>query len=168
MASTLSSQQDSVATHPLDLVERVVTENEWSFERSHVDEMAVEMPGQWSAYYLYFSWRPDVRMMQLTCAFDIRVPQNKRSLLHGLLAAVNERMCLGHFDLWSEEGLPMFRHVVPLRGVAGIAPEQLEDLIEFATGECDRFYPAFQLVLWGGKDPAEAISLCLIDPVGEA
>jgi hypothetical protein len=34
--------------------------------------------------------------------------------------------------------------------------------------ECERFYPVFQFVLWGGKSPAEAISAALIDTAGEA
>jgi hypothetical protein len=34
--------------------------------------------------------------------------------------------------------------------------------------ECERFYPAFQFVVWGGKSPAQAIASAMIDPVGEA
>ena len=34
--------------------------------------------------------------------------------------------------------------------------------------ECERFYPVFQFVLWGGKSPSEAISAALIDTAGEA
>ena len=46
--------------------------------------------------------------------------------------------------------------------------EQVEDLVDIALSECERFYPAFQLVLWGGKSPLEAIAAAMIDPVGEA
>jgi hypothetical protein len=34
--------------------------------------------------------------------------------------------------------------------------------------ECERFFPAFQYVIWGGKPPREAIQLSLLDVVGEA
>jgi hypothetical protein len=34
--------------------------------------------------------------------------------------------------------------------------------------ECERFYPVFQFVLWGGKSPGEAIAAALIDTHGEA
>ena len=42
------------------------------------------------------------------------------------------------------------------------------DLVDIALSECERFYPAFQFVVWGGKSPAQAIASAMIDPVGEA
>jgi len=41
-------------------------------------------------------------------------------------------------------------------------------LIEIAITECERFYPAFQFVIWGGKSPAEAIAAAMLETVGEA
>ncbi len=61
-------------------------------------------------------------------------------------------MWLGHFDLWTDEGLPMFRHAIPLRGTTGLMPEQLNDLVEVAISESERFYPAFQYVVVGRQD----------------
>ncbi len=62
----------------------------------------------------------------------------------------------------------MFRQTTLLRGSHGASVEQLEDLVEIALSECERFYPAFQFVIWGGKTPAEAVSAALLDTVGEA
>ena len=46
--------------------------------------------------------------------------------------------------------------------------EQVELLVETAVDECERFYPVFQFVLWGGKSPSEALSAALIETHGEA
>jgi hypothetical protein len=46
--------------------------------------------------------------------------------------------------------------------------EQAESIAEAALEECERFYPVFQFVLWGGKSPGEAISAALIETAGEA
>ncbi len=46
--------------------------------------------------------------------------------------------------------------------------EQVEDLVDIAVSECERFYPAFQLVVWGGKPAEEAMAAAMIDPIGEA
>ena len=43
-----------------------------------------------------------------------------------------------------------------------------ELLVESAIEECERFYPVFQFVLWGGKSPKEAIAAALIETHGEA
>ena len=41
----------------------------------------------------------------------------------------------------------------------GATPEQLEDLLDIAMTECNRFYPAFQSVLWGGNTVEEALDV---------
>ena len=46
--------------------------------------------------------------------------------------------------------------------------EQMEDLLDVSVAECERFYPAFQFVVWGGKTPAEAVESAILDTVGEA
>ena len=106
--------------------------------------------------------------LQFSCALDVRVPKHRRNVVTEFLALANERLWLGHFDLSSEDDLPMFRHTVPLRGVRHASVEQVEDLVDAALSECDRFYPAFHYVIWGGKDPAEAVTAACLDPVGEA
>ena len=37
-----------------------------------------------------------------------------------------------------------------------------------AIHACERYYPAFQYVIWGGKDPGEAVTAACLDPQGEA
>ncbi len=62
----------------------------------------------------------------------------------------------------------LFRHAVLLGPSATLTLDQAQTLIETAIDECERFYPVFQFVLWGGKTPAEALSASLIDTRGEA
>ena len=46
--------------------------------------------------------------------------------------------------------------------------ELLEDLVDIAVTECERFYPAFQFVIWGGKSPVEAMTAAMLETEGEA
>jgi hypothetical protein len=62
----------------------------------------------------------------------------------------------------------MFRHTIPLRGMPGASIEQLEDVVDTALTECERFYPALQLVVWGGRSVSEAIAAAHMDTIGEA
>ena len=160
--------EEEVPNNPLDLVEQLVSANDWPFDRRNDDEMAVEAPGKWCDYSLYFAWREDIGALHFSCAMDMKVHAAKKAQLHELLATVNERMWLGHFGIWSEEGVPMFRHSVLFRRQTGMNMEQIEDLVDIALNECERFYPAFQFVLWGGKSASDAIQAALLDTVGEA
>jgi hypothetical protein len=55
-----------------------------------------------------------------------------------------------------------------LRDTPRASVEQVEDLVDIALSECERFYPAFQFVIWGGKTASEAVSAAILDTVGEA
>jgi len=85
-----------------------------------------------------------------------------------LLMLANETLWLGHFTIWIDEGLPMFRHALPLRGAKVPTIGQIQDMVETALYECERFYPAFQFVIWGGRSAKEAMAAALLETVGEA
>ena len=166
--SGLQARVRERATNPLDVLEQIVTANEWAFERRSDGEMAAEAPGKWCDYGLFFSWSPEISAMHFSCAFDMKVPAETRHKLFELLAIANEKLWIGHFGLESDEGVPVFRHSVLLRGAPSASAESLEDMVDIAITECERFFPAFQFVLWGGKGPADALQAAMLDCVGEA
>ncbi|MCR0984608.1 type III secretion system chaperone family protein [Roseomonas populi] len=167
MSATLTVNRDRAA-NPLDVVEQIVSANEWAFDRRSDGEMAAEAPGKWCDYGLHFSWSNEISAMHFTCAFDMKVPAQARGKLHELLALANEKLWIGHFGIEGEEGIPVFRHAVLLRGAGRASVESLEDMVDIAITECERFFPAFQFVLWGGKPPAEALAAAMLDCAGEA
>ena len=167
MSASLQLDRDR-ATNPLDILEQIIASNEWAFERRSDGEMAAEAPGKWCDYGLHFSWSHEISAMAFTCAFDMKVPADRRDKLYELLALANDRLWIGHFGIEAEDGVPVFRHSVLLRGAQGASAESLEDMVDIAITECERFFPAFQFVLWGGKAPAEALAASMLDCVGEA
>ncbi len=167
MSASIQLDRDRSA-NPLDILEQIIASNEWAFERRSDGEMAAEAPGKWCDYGLHFSWSHEISAMAFTCAFDMKVPAEARDKLYELLALANDRLWIGHFGIESEDGVPVFRHSVLLRGAQGASAESLEDMVDIAITECERFFPAFQFVLWGGKAPAEALAASMLDCVGEA
>ncbi|MEX0652084.1 MAG: YbjN domain-containing protein [Candidatus Paceibacterota bacterium] len=164
------SHVDTSTEAPLDVVEQIAEFNEWEFNRRNNDEIVVQAQGRYCDYSMYFAWTPDEKALHFTCALDIRVPENNLGTLCELVVRINQKLWLGHFEIWLEEGIPMYRHTFLLRGVQG-APlqiEQAEDVIGTALTECEKYYPVFQYVIWGGKTPEEALEAAMIDTVGEA
>jgi hypothetical protein len=168
MTSVAASETTPLSGNPIDLVEEVVVANEWAHDRASDEEMVVEITGRWCDYRLYFVWQEEIGALHFSCGFDMKVAKGRRAAVYELLALANEKLWLGHFDLSAEDNSPAFRHAVLLRGVATASAEQVEDLVDIALCECERFYPAFQLVLWGGKTASQAIAAAMIDPIGEA
>ena len=168
MTAISVEQQTTQANNPIDLVEETVQANEWAHDRASDEEMVVELSGRWCDYRMLFLWQQETSALHFSCGFDMKVPKGRRAAVYELLAAVNEKLWIGHFDLGLEDLSPCFRHGVLLRGAVGASVEQIEDLVDIALTECERFYPAFQLVVWGGRGAEDAIAAAMIDPVGEA
>lgn len=171
--ASLASELDLTRGDPIDLIEQIVAANEWPYDRQNKRELTVFLAGNWAEYHLHFSWNdPSSREryggLQVVCAFDARVPKGIQGSLLELLSLVNAHLWLGHFDVVPEEGLLMFRHGMLMAGSEELSAAQCEQMIDISVNECERFYPAFQFVLWGGKSPSEAMQISMLDTVGEA
>lgn len=166
--TSMSSKIDGLQNNPLDLAETVIMDRDWVFDRPAEGELIAEVGSAWCNYKLWFNWQEDSGGLALSCSLDSKLPKQMRSRMPELLALVNEKIWLGHFDLSSEDGAIIFRHSLLLRDGAGTSAEQLQELIDIAITECDRFYPAFQSVVWGGKSPSEAIEIALFETIAEA
>ncbi|MBN9275646.1 MAG: YbjN domain-containing protein, partial [Mesorhizobium sp.] len=45
--------------HPVDVIEQVAHNNDWSFERAGDDEISISVTGSWTDYHVSFSWMED-------------------------------------------------------------------------------------------------------------
>jgi hypothetical protein len=156
------------AEHPLDVVERLAALRDWIFDRAEADEMSVSVSGRWTDYHIAFTWIEDVEAVHVACAFDLKVPERRRTEVLQLIGLVNEQLWVGHFDLWSGENVVMFRHALLLAGGAEPTPGQCEMLLKMAVDACERYFQAFQFVIWAGKSAKEALGTALFETQGEA
>ena len=159
---------DHPRTNPLDVVERIAAINDWSFERAGDDEITMLVGGKWSDYQVSFTWMHDIEALHLACAFDLKVPERRRSEVQQLIALINEQMWIGHFDLWIQDGLVMYRHALVLTGGIEASGCQCEALLSTALDACERYFPAFQFVVWAGKTAREAHDAAMFETAGEA
>jgi len=156
------------AQHPVDIVEDMASANEWAFDRDGEDELAVVVGGVWSDYHVSFTWLEDVEALHLACAFDIKRNPRRESEILRLIALINEQLWVGHMGFWKQEGMIIFRHAIVLTGGTIPSPVQCEAVMAAAVSACERYYQAFQFVLWAGKTAEEAIEGAMIETEGEA
>ena len=115
--------------NPLDVVERIASGNDWSFERAGDDEITILVAGRWSDYQISFTWMHDLEALHLACAFDLKVPDRRRMPVRNLIAMINEQLWIGHFDLWSQDGMVMYRHALVLSGGLTACGAQCQSLL---------------------------------------
>jgi hypothetical protein len=153
---------------PVDMLAALFEARGWAYEFVAEDEITTEVQGSWANYQIRAIWRHEDHVLQLLCLPDIRVPDDKRLAMFEVLALINEQLWIGHFDVWSNGGVLLYRHGFMLGDDGLLSIAQAQTAVEAAVEECDRFYPAFQFILWGDKTPAEALASALVDAVGEA
>ena len=167
MSLSLAENLDDLS-NPLDCIEEILMSREWVFDRISEDVLHVDVTGRWCDYRLHFMWRDELSILHFTILFDIKVPTKKRPVLYELLAKANEKLWFGHFSFIQEQSIPCYRHALPFRGTLRMTSEQIEDLVEIALDECERFYPAFQMVIWDNKTIDQAFEVALFETLGEA
>lgn len=159
---------DETAHNPVDRIELIAGENDWAFERSGADEITVSVVGEMAEYQVSFSWMPDVEAIHAAATFELHVAAQREIEVMRLLALINAQMVAGHFDLWADAGVLMFRNTVSLAGGRGPTDAEIERLLASASGACDRYYEAFQYVVWAGRSAREALQSVLFETIGEA
>jgi hypothetical protein len=154
---------------PIDMLENYFAAHGWSYDRAGDDEIVANVKGSWTEYELRGVWRDEDHVLQFLALPDIKVADDKRAAIYEAIGLVNEQLWLGHFELWSSSGILLFRHAALIEGdEPSMSLAQTETVIESAIDECERYYPVFQFVLWGGKSPRDALAAALIETQGEA
>ncbi|MGR6430197.1 YbjN domain-containing protein [Rhizobium sp. PAMB 3182] len=155
-------------SNPVDMIEFVASNNDWSFERSGEDEIAMTVEGRWADYHVSFSWMEEFEALHIASAFDIKVPESRVNEVIRLLSHINGQVLMGHFDLWRNEDVVIFRQSLLLSGGAEPTNQQVEVLLSNALETCEAYFQAFQFVVWSGMDAASAMAAVLFETVGEA
>ena len=155
-------------SHPVDAIEALAHGRAWAFERGCDDEIAIRVEGAWTQYDIAFAWLEEHQAIHASCAFDQPIPAGRLDEALRLVAAINERLVLGHMEAWAKDSLVTFRHALPLHGGVEPTDAQVEALLAHALEACERHYQAFQFVVWAGKSALDALDSVLFDTVGEA
>ena len=165
---TLIDVHPERTANPVDEIELLAAQNDWTFERSDEDEIAISIAGDDTDYNVAVTWLSEIEALHVACAFDIKVPAARRNEVTKLLALINEQLWIGHFDIWQAEGVVMYRNTLLLAGQAEVTNEQMEALIETAVDTCGRHRLAFDFAVRGGRNAKDALALALMETVGEA
>jgi hypothetical protein len=155
-------------SNPVDLIEFVADTNDWSFERSADDELAMTVEGKWADYRVSFAWMEEFEAVHLSCAFDLKIPESRMVEVIKLIAHINGEVLLGHFDIWHRADLVIFRQSLLLSGGVEPTGRQVEVLLSSAVEACEAYFQAFQFVVWSGMDAESAVGAVMFETVGEA
>jgi hypothetical protein len=154
--------------HPIDIVESLAEERSWDFDRIAEDQIAMAIEGTWRTYSVTLAWSASDESLRLVCAFEMAPPARRLSAVYKAMALANDRCWSGAFILWPDQKLMVYRYALNCTGGAMAGQAQITDMMRAAVAACERFYPAFQLVAWGGETPEKALGIAMSEAYGRA
>jgi hypothetical protein len=154
--------------HPIDIVEDIAAGHAWEFDRVTDDQIAMAVEGQWRTYSLTLAWSAQDETLRLICTFEMEPPEDRLPGIYDVLNRCNDMVWTGAFTYWAEQKLMVWRYGLCLAGGQYAGAEQIDRLISAAVMAAERFYPAFQLVAWGDRSPAEAMKVAIAEAYGRA
>jgi hypothetical protein len=151
----------------LDSVEAVLVSQNRPFERVD-NEIHFSATTTYTEMHGHFAVRLDKSSCALSYIFEQKVPQLRRVDVQSLIGILNETLWLGHFEISSIEENIVWRHVISLIGRTDPEPQEIAAIMAAGNEACERFYPAFNFLLWAGKTPQQAAQAALFETQGEA
>ena len=164
----LSEQYLEEDIHPIDIVENLASYHEWDFDRIADDQIAMAVEGQWRTYSITLAWSPYDETLRLICTFEMEPPEGRLPALYECLNRTNDMCWTGAFTYWAENKLMVYRYGLVLNGGQFAGAEQIDRLVGTAVSAAERFYPAFQLVAWGDRQPDDAMQVAIAEAYGRA
>jgi hypothetical protein len=155
--------------NPLDLVEDFFESKGWTITRSEDDLMVATVPGAKAKYEISMEWQEEFSALLFACTMPVEIGLNQIEAAARTLEQVNQNLWLGHFDLSAKNKHPTFRHTFLFRMIpSGLAVDIVQDVVEIAMAECNRFYSTFLLVQAGDIRLADNLHAATFETIGEA
>jgi len=159
---------ENIPLNPIDIVEEVIYQKNWSFSRADDYELVADIASKFCQYRLYFTWSENVRAISFTITFDLKYPQSKLTKAYELIGLINEKLWIGHFDITSKNGIPAFRHTILSNSDNDFLHKKLENLVDIAIYECEKYYPSFEQALFYDINPLESLEFINFEVIGSA
>ncbi len=163
-----TTSADADHLDPFESVEEALEAAGWQFERDDEGTMQVVAETRWGDMGALFAHRSEPSALHYSLTLDVKPLPTKRAQIAELVMMANERLWLGHFDYWAEEGVILFRYTFPLVEREQVAAGELRAVIAASVSAVDRFVPAFNFLIWAGKSPREAMDAVMFETRGEA
>lgn len=162
-------QEQTIQRNPLDSVEDIFINYDWTYDRSGSDELVVQVAGEKSHYTMIFIWQEEFNALQFSCLCDVVIPADRQLQAAQTLKKINEDIWLGHFEISGRPEIPRFRYTMMCGSDrSSTVAEQISDLMDIAVAECERHYDIFSMTTMPVEINDDMLSLALSTNLGKA
>lgn len=156
----------SLLLDPIDIVESLATDREWEFDRTSDDQITMSVKEKWRTYVATLAWSTCDDTLRMIVTFEFEPPEEKLLAVYELLNIVNDKVWTGAFSFWESQSLMTYRYGLILAQEQLPVLDQIDRVIGTAVLACERYYPAFQLVVRGDHSAEEALKVAINEAYG--
>lgn len=137
-------------------------------DRVDDNEVLMVLQGHKSKYCLVVLSHLEYDLLHFSCDMNIRFPKSAYNVVAQAVVKVNQRIWLGHFDVFPENRKIVFTLAIPF--ISALVEDDLvvEAAINLVATECDRFYDYFSMIAKGHCSCDDLFDAMFMDPLGEA
>ncbi len=135
-----------------------LTEDEWKF---HIvkDDTAVMLPfrGENGSWQCFGTVDEEKQWFTFYSLLPSNVPEEKRVEIAEFVTRANYGLVIGNFEMDYSDGEVRYKTSVDVEG-GELGPKMIENMMRANVMTMDRYFPGFMGVLYGDREPAEAIA----------
>ena len=141
--------------NPLGACANIAHNMGWTSRMEATHFLKMKASGRWCNYRISVECLSQKECLMLTCRL-VRVPRERHDDVFHLLARLNQMLWTGHVSFSTEDNYVMYRDTL-LYG-AKLDEHACHLFLQQAQGNCERAFPALQMVLWGHSPVEEAVA----------
>lgn len=123
--------------------------------------------GSWTDFDVWFVHNSEIQALHV-CATLRSVEADGLALLAETIGYLNERLWLGHLEMWRDPGEIVWRYTLPLPIGSDGGHDQITAILQGVKDAADRTTPVCDLVVRGLCTPHEAVNNQIFETMGEA
>jgi len=155
--------------NPLDIAEEIARERAWTFTRTDDDLIIINAPGLKTKYEICMEWQEEFSAVLFACCLPLEIGEAQYEVVARTMEKINQNLWMGHFDLSNKGKFPTYRQTLLFRMVpTEVAGDIIEDVIEIALAECNRFYTTLQFAQAGDVRLQDNLTAAVFETIGEA
>jgi hypothetical protein len=141
-----------------DAVVDYLTEDDWKFNVVKDDTaLMLSFRGETGSWQCFATVDEEKQWFTFYSILPSNVPEEKRAEIAEFVTRANYGLVIGNFEMDYEDGEVRYKTSVDVEG-GELSPKMIENLMRANLMTMDRYFPGVMGVLYGDRDPAEAIA----------
>jgi hypothetical protein len=135
-----------------------LTEDDWKFNVVKDDTaLVLSFRGRAGSWQCFANVDEERQWFSFFSILPSNVPEDKRAAVAEFVTRANYGLVIGNFEMDFNDGEVRYKTSIDVEG-GDLTPKMIENLMQANLMTMDRYFPGLMGVLYGDRDPADAVA----------